>query len=315
MNLYTWNKLASNATILNPSSRGINYPYVPKWDTELILPYIGTKSVLVKLKAWGKTQQNIHNVTLLFGDCEILEGDHPELSLYEYFRIDYQGKIYYIKKFNRLKNPLTNRCSCFTSDTKIILSDGTTKTFAQLTEESCDTFNILCYDYKTDKQIISQAGNCGIKQYNTDVIQLNLNNGYIIKCTPDHLFMDKYGNWIQAKDLKNVLLKSFGNSIYVNSIEYIGMQDVYCLTVPDYQNFYVYSGENSGIVAHNCQDYFYTWAWYNAKNGSCLYGPLPRPYQRKTKTRPQRNQRGLPGICKHIYHAWDYLKHEGLTIN
>lgn len=175
MHTYTWNKLAKNSSILNPLTRGANYPAVKHFEKELILPYLGTKSVLVKLKAWGQTEKGIHNVTLLFNDCEILEGDHPELSLKVYFRIDYQGKIYYVKKFDALKNPLTGRCSC--------------------------------------------------------------------------------------------------------------------------------------------SSFFYDFAYYNAKNGNCLYGPLPRPYKRKTKTRPARNPRGIPGICKHLYHAWAYLRNSGLTLN
>lgn len=174
MHTYTWDKLAKNSAILNPLTRGRNYPYVPKWEKELILPFVGTKSVLVKLRAWGLTEKNIHAVTLLFNDCEILEGEQ-NVSLLQYFKITYKGKTYYIKKFDRLKNPLTSRCTC--------------------------------------------------------------------------------------------------------------------------------------------SSYFYDFAWYNAKNGHCLYGPVPRPYKRKTKTRPPRNPRGLPGICKHVYHAWDYLKREGLTKN
>ena len=171
---YTWDQLAKNASRLNPKSRGFNYPYVPKFERELILPYTGTKSVLVKLKAWGVTQNNLHNITLLFNDCEILTGEQ-DVSLWQYFKIEYKGQIYYIKKFDRLRNPLTNRCTC--------------------------------------------------------------------------------------------------------------------------------------------KDYFFTAAYYNYYNAHCLYGPPPKPYIRKTTWYPPRNPRGIPIICKHIYHAWDYLKREGLTLN
>lgn len=174
MHTYTWTKLANNSAILNPKTHGRNYPAVKKFELELVLPYVGTKSVLVKLKAWGITEHNIHNVTLLFNDCEIFEGEHPELSLWKYFKIEYKNKIYYVKKFNRNRNPLTSRCSC--------------------------------------------------------------------------------------------------------------------------------------------SSYFYEFAYYNFKNGNCLYGPPPRPYKRKTKTRPRKNPRGIPGICKHLFWAWDFLTLRGLAL-
>ena len=170
---YTWDKLAKNAYSLNPRSRGRNYPYTPKFERILILPFVGTKSCLVKLQAWGVTVNGFHNVTLLFNNCEILQGEQ-DVSLWQYFKVEYQGQVYYVKKFDKLRNPLTHRCTC--------------------------------------------------------------------------------------------------------------------------------------------KDYIHTWAWYNYYNSHCLYGPAPKPYRKKTN-RPPRNPKGMPGICKHIYNAWDYLKREGLTLN
>lgn len=170
---YTWDKLAKNASRLNPKTRGSRYPYTPKFEQIMIIPFAGTKTCLVKLQAWGVTQNSLHQVTLLFGDCEILVGEQ-EVSLWDYFKVEYKDQVYYIKKFDKFRNPLTSRCSC--------------------------------------------------------------------------------------------------------------------------------------------RDYFYTWGWYNYYNAHCLYGPPPRPYKKKTN-RPPRNPRGIPGICKHLYNAWDFLKGNGLTLN
>ena len=109
---YTWDKLAKNSARLNPKTRGVNYPATPKFERILILPYVGTKSCLVKLQAYGVTQaNNLHQVTLLFNDCEILTGEQ-DVSLWDYFKIDYKNEVYYVKKFDRLRNPLTSRCTC-----------------------------------------------------------------------------------------------------------------------------------------------------------------------------------------------------------
>lgn len=180
---WTWDKLARNAHSLNPKSRGHNYPYVPKYEIQnftsgpnrgqkCIVPMVGTKSVLISLRAWGVTQASLHNVTLLFSGVDIQTEDPHNTN---YFQIQYNGKMYWIHKISRVRNPLTNRCTC--------------------------------------------------------------------------------------------------------------------------------------------RDYFYTWAWSNCKIGHCLYGPAPRPYQRKTTTRPPRNPRNIPGICKHIYHAWALLRNSGFTVD
>lgn len=109
---YTWDKLVKNSSRLNPKVRGVNYPYTPNFETIMIIPYMGTKSCLVKLQAWGVTQsRNLHQVTLLFNDCEILTGEQ-EVSLWQYFKVEYQGQTYYVKKFDKLRNPLTHRCTC-----------------------------------------------------------------------------------------------------------------------------------------------------------------------------------------------------------
>ena len=111
---------------------------------------------------------------------------------------------------------------------------------------------------------------------------------------------------------------AFKNHSIVN-IETIHNDDVYCLTTQYLGNFVVSTPDNnnilSGVVVSNCKDYFYSWGWYNYYNAHCLYGPAPRPYQRKTTTYPRRNPTGMPGICKHLYHAWEYLRLKGFTLN
>ena len=117
---YTWTKLAQNAYRLNPKSRGPKYPYVPKWEIQgftsgmnrgqkVIVPYVGTKSVLISLKAWGVTQASLHNVTLLFSDVDILTENPNNMN---YFQIEYDNVMYWIKKLDRNRNPLTSRCTC-----------------------------------------------------------------------------------------------------------------------------------------------------------------------------------------------------------
>ena len=41
---YTWDKLAKNASRLNPKTRGSRYPYTPKFEQIMIIPFAGTKT-------------------------------------------------------------------------------------------------------------------------------------------------------------------------------------------------------------------------------------------------------------------------------
>lgn len=117
---YTWQKLAQNAYRLNPKSRGHNYPYTPKFEIgqytsgpnrgqKVIVPFVGTKSVLISLRAWGVTQASLHNITMLFSDVDIRTED-PQSS--NFFQIEYEGQMYWIQKLDKLRHPLTSRCTC-----------------------------------------------------------------------------------------------------------------------------------------------------------------------------------------------------------
>ncbi len=59
------------------------------------------------------------------------------------------------------------------------------------------------------------------------------------------------------------------------------------------------SNTNNVRVRCNCSDFYYRFAWYNADDSS-LHGPRPKPYVRKTTTRPPVNPDHTPGFCKHI---------------
>lgn len=179
---FTWDKLVKNAYRLNPKSRGAKYPWTPKFEVssftsgpnrgqKCIVPFVGTKSVLISLRAWGVTQASLHNITLLFSGVDIKTEDPQSTN---YFQIQYDGKMYWIQKLDKFRHPLTSRCTC--------------------------------------------------------------------------------------------------------------------------------------------ADEFFTFAWWKAQAG-CLYGPRPRPYQRKTTTYPQRNPQHLIGCCKHVYNAWEVLRNSGLTVN
>jgi len=53
-------------------------------------------------------------------------------------------------------------------------------------------------------------------------------------------------------------------------------------------------------VRGTCPDFVHTWAWPLHQRLQALWLGRPRPYQRKTTTRPPRNPEEVPGMCKHL---------------
>jgi len=61
----------------------------------------------------------------------------------------------------------------------------------------------------------------------------------------------------------------------------------------------------------SCASFQFRSEWYLKEKGSLAAGRKPRPYQRKTTTRPSVNPKELPGACKHIYMAALKMRAQG----
>ena len=254
---WTWDKLVRNSERLNPKSRGRNSAYTPKFEVQgftsgpnrgqkVIVPFVGTRTCLVSLRAWGVTQASLHNVTLSFSEVDI-KTENPNNER-EYFQIEYNGQMYWIHKFDRLKNPMANRCTCFTGDTKILLADGTYKTFYEL--EGREGFDIVSYNEVEDKFETVKAFNCSKRKENAQILEVTLDNGSIIKCTPDHRFLLRNGNWVEAKDL------SEGDSLRVLYARTTG-NDKLKRQMPD--------GKKQTIQQHNGKEDFYVYVYLDPR--------------------------------------------------
>jgi DNA gyrase subunit A len=90
---------------------------------------------------------------------------------------------------------------CFTGDTKLKLLDGTERSFAELAELPPDE---IFYVYSVNQEgriVVGKGKHARITRHNAQLLELTLDNGATIRCTPDHRFMLRDGSYKEAKDL------------------------------------------------------------------------------------------------------------------
>jgi len=91
---------------------------------------------------------------------------------------------------------------CFSGDTKIALTDGRNLTFKELIKEHKQGKKNYCYTILKDRNIgIEEIKNPRITKRKAEVIKIILDNNEEIICTPDHLFMQRDGNYKKAFEL------------------------------------------------------------------------------------------------------------------
>jgi len=93
---------------------------------------------------------------------------------------------------------------CFTGDTKIKLTDGRDISFLELIREQSEgrrhwTFSV---NGNTMRIETAEIRNPRLTRKNAEIVEVELSNGYKVKCTPDHRFMTTSGTYKQARELR-----------------------------------------------------------------------------------------------------------------
>lgn len=152
---------------------------------------------------------------------------------------------------------------CFSGDTKIALADGRELSFIELMQEAKDGKENFCYTILSDGSIgIERILYPGCTRKNADVIKVTIDNDEEIICTPDHLFMLRNGEYIEAEKLGegSSMMPFFEGELYaveemaksynhkVKKVQRLTEKiDVYDIEVPSTHNFAL----SSGIFVHN----------------------------------------------------------------
>lgn len=104
----------------------------------------------------------------------------------------------------KIDHPDSGRFGCFTGDTKVSLVDGRELTFLELVDEfNANKINYV-YSFNEEKKIIEpkKIVNAWCTKKDAELVKVTLDNGEVIRCTPNHLFMLRDGSYKEAQLLK-----------------------------------------------------------------------------------------------------------------
>jgi len=91
---------------------------------------------------------------------------------------------------------------CFSGDTKVALADGRALSFLELIAEQEQGKEHFCYTIQADGKIgLEQILHPRLTKRQQDVVQVTLDNGEQIVCTPDHRFLLRDGSYCPAEKL------------------------------------------------------------------------------------------------------------------
>jgi ribonucleotide reductase alpha subunit len=193
-------------------------------------------------------------------------------------------------------NPETGRITasnpCFTGDTLVAVADGRgTVSIRDLVGQDVDVYS----KDAEGRTVVRRMKDIRKTRENAEILAVTLDDGGVVRCTPDHLFMLRDGSYVAAKDLSaGASLKRFDaiepsgiggapvherDLVAVNhkvvSVSPAGHEDVYDGEVEETHNFaIVTSGLGSaptafsGIFVHNCSEYM------SLDNSSCNLASL-----------------------------------------
>lgn len=91
---------------------------------------------------------------------------------------------------------------CFSGDTKVALVDGTTATFEEMVVRAEAGERFWGYSVNHVGQIVVAELIAPKKIGRDRLLEITLDNGSVIRATPDHEFMARNGTYVQAKDLE-----------------------------------------------------------------------------------------------------------------
>ena len=150
-----------------------------------------------------------------------------------------------------LKNPnglILGTPGCFAGETKIRMADGSTMTFAELVAEGIAEAEVAAFDEDTGTMVSAHAKEIRIEKYVSQLKQIYLKDGTVLRCTDQHLIMDADGQYVTADEIAEGQKLSGGHTVVrISFVTFPEPEPVYDLTVPKFLNFVL----ENGLIVHN----------------------------------------------------------------
>src|ERR1051326_7012908 len=117
----------------------------------------------------------------------------------------YQSMVHMAHEFS-MRYPLIDgqgNFGCFTGDTKVALTDGRKLSFKQLVKEfkAGKTNFTYTFNHETQKIEIAEIRHPRLTIKQAELVELKLDNGETVRCTPNHKFMLRDGSYKEARNL------------------------------------------------------------------------------------------------------------------
>lgn len=150
----------------------------------------------------------------------------------------------------KLKNPnglILGTPGCFTEETKLLLPDGRKVSFLELFAEKEEVF-VNSFDFQKQELVKARGYDVRCTKEVTELVEVELENGETVRCTPDHWFLTQSAGYVEACNLK--VGAKFIPEHEVKAVRFLSLEEavpVYDISVEDYQNFLL----SCGVVVHN----------------------------------------------------------------
>lgn len=137
---------------------------------------------------------------------------------------------------------------CFTSDTKVKTVEYGDISIAELLEKNVTEFTVI--SFKDGEVVNCVAHDLRCTRENAELVEVEFEDGYKVRCTPDHKFLLTDGTW---KSIEKIAteddIKTVNGVARVKILTHLSEnENVYCMTVDDTHCFAL----ENGVIAHNC---------------------------------------------------------------
>lgn len=150
----------------------------------------------------------------------------------------------------KLKNPnglILGTPGCFTGETKLLLPDGRKVSFLELFAEKEEVL-VNSFDFQKQELVKARGYDVRCTKEVTELVEVELENGETVRCTPDHWFLTQSAGYVEACNLK--VGAKFIPEHEVKAVRFLSLEEavpVYDISVEGYQNFLL----SCGVIVHN----------------------------------------------------------------